>query len=110
MPLEATTPEIKIAPQYPPPNTPTFFADGVMNFNHSPEVAKFYWFRFDPAIGLGPNQTQIVAQTAIPLSGFVQTVAFFQAAIHKLIGQGSLDAQVWDNAVKEADKGFGFNG
>jgi hypothetical protein len=97
------------SPQYPPATIPTIFADGVTNFNNSIEITKFYFFRFDPTFaGVGPALPQVFAQVAMPMSGFVATVAFFKAAVEKLVEQGQVSKEAWENA-QTAQSGFKFN-
>jgi hypothetical protein len=95
--------------QYPPPSIPTLFADGALNFSNGVQVVKFYLFRFDPPLNaIGSNQAQAFAQVAMPMAGFVQTAAFFQAAIRALVAQGTLSEADW-KAAEDGNKGFTFN-
>jgi hypothetical protein len=96
-------------PVFPPPTLPTIFADGVANFFHSPEVGKFYLTRVDPEFGGGSRSNhQVIAQIAMPMSGFVYTAAFFAKAVERLIEQGSVTPEQW-KAASEAQAGFEFN-
>jgi hypothetical protein len=70
MPLSGTSGPTAVdvaAPVYPPASLPTLFVDGALNFNHSPQVVKFYFFRFDPSLtGGGTALPQAVAQVVMP--------------------------------------------
>lgn len=96
---------------FPHVTIPTVFADGVTNFFHSREVAKFYLSRFDPSLtGMGGVQAQSSCQVVMPLSSFMVTAAFFKTAVEALVAQGVLNKDDWSNALEAQAKGFKFNG
>src|SRR5690242_7366458 len=77
------------AGEFPPPQFPTVFADGVMSVANSTSVVKFYLFRFEPSFsGSGQSQTQPFVQVVMPIDGFVATFAFFEAAVTRYKEQG----------------------
>src|SRR5664279_4592446 len=89
-------------PKYPPTNLPSFFADGILNFTNSTENVKFYFYRYDPSLNaIGPANITPVCQTVMPLTAFVGTVAFLQAAINTLVKQGVVSADEWKKAQDE---------
>jgi hypothetical protein len=96
-------------PIYPAAYIPTVFADGALNFNHSPQVVKFYLFRFDPALNASPPMPQVAVQVVMPLSGIVQTAAFFNAAIENLVKQGQISEAEWEAAKQTNSRDFKFN-
>ena len=96
---------------YPASTLPTTFADLIQNLSHSPEIAKFYLVRFDPPNGgLGDNRAQIVGQVAMPLSGLIQSVAFFNQAVENLIKSGVVKRETWDAALAAQREQVRFNG
>jgi hypothetical protein len=71
--------------EFPPPQLPTVFADGVTNLATSLSVAKFYLARNDPSLtGDGQNRLQVFAQIIMPISGFLQAFAFFERTIDNM--------------------------
>jgi hypothetical protein len=51
--------------EFPNPEIPTIFADGIMNLANSYHVVKFYLFRFDPGI-INVNTARVdAAHTAL---------------------------------------------
>ena len=71
---------------FPPTDTETIFADGALNFSHSPSVVKFYLFRTDPHLeGKSVYRNQVVAQIVMPVAAFVQMQTFFESGLQRLI-------------------------
>lgn len=94
---------------YPHPSIPTFFADGVMNFNNSTEITKFYFFRYDPSFNAtGPNKPQASVQAVMSMTAFLQTAAFFNAAIENLMATGTVKKETWA-AAQAFQAGSKFN-
>ena len=74
---------------FPPPGAPTIFADGVLNLQQSPQVVKFYLFAFEASIGSGAEQRfNPVAQVVMPVSAFINTVAFFDSIADQMVKDG----------------------
>jgi hypothetical protein len=64
--------------------------------------------RIDPDLGGGPKSSQqIVAQVAMPMSGFVLSAAFFLRAIENLLAQGAVTKEQRERA-QAAQSGFEF--
>jgi hypothetical protein len=98
------------APIFPPATIPTVFTDGALNFNHSPQVVKFYLFRFDPALtGSSAALPQVIAQVVMPVPSMVHTAAFFNAAIENLVRQGHVSEADWKAAKESNLRDFKFN-
>jgi hypothetical protein len=75
--------------EYPPPNFPTVFADGVQSLINSPAIVKFFLARFEPTfVGDGRSQLQSFAQVIMPIDGFAMTAVFFEAQLRLLIQNG----------------------
>jgi len=93
--------------KFPGPTTQTLFADGVANFSHSTEFAKFYFFRMDPDFfGSGAVSGQIAAQVILPMTSLFQSVAFLNAAIEDIcIKSPDLKAK-WAEAQKFQKENF----
>ena len=86
-------------PVYPHPAIPTIFADGVANFVNSSEVFKFYLYRADPSSnGVGPPQSQPIAQIIMPMAGALGSIAFLQAVVMDLSKQYPAVAKAWQEA------------
>ena len=76
---------------FPAPQFPNMFADGVMSLAYSPTVVKFFLSRFEPSFaGDGRSQMQAFAQVAMPLDGFASMVAFFEAQLRVLVRAGHI--------------------
>jgi hypothetical protein len=76
------------ASDFPAPQFPTVFADGVMSIANSPSVVKFYLFRYDPSFsGSGQSRNQSFAQVIMPMDAFAATFALFERAVTKYIEQ-----------------------
>jgi hypothetical protein len=77
------------ADDFPSPQFPTVFADGVMSVANSLTIVKFFLYRFEPSFsGSGQSQTQPFAQVVMPMDAFAATFSFFEAAVQKYIEQG----------------------
>src|ERR1051325_9261410 len=87
---ETAVPAPPQPPEYPPFNFPTVFADGALSAVWGTEFIKFYLGRNDPdfkAASTVRQQTPFVL-VAMPLSGFVQTVTFFDSILTQMIRDG----------------------
>lgn len=75
---------------FPGPQFPTVFADGVVSLINSPTVVKFFLGRIEPSFaGDGRSQSQAFAQVIMPIDGFAMMFAFFEVQL-KLMIQGGL--------------------
>jgi hypothetical protein len=52
---------------------------------------------------------QVAVQVVMPLSGIVQTAAFFNAAIENLVKQGQISEAEWEAAKQTNSRDFKFN-
>jgi hypothetical protein len=91
---------------YPPYDLVTVFADGVGSANWQHGVAKFYLARLDPHLGAtGPAVLRPAVQIVMPYYGFMQTAAFFQRIITRMIAEGAIKQEDWDGVQSlEASK------
>jgi hypothetical protein len=77
------------AGEFPSPNFPTVFADGVQSLINSPAVVKFFLARFEPTfVGDGRSQLQAFAQVIMPMDGFAMMFVFFEAQLRGLVQRG----------------------
>jgi hypothetical protein len=77
------------ANEFPPPNFPTVFADGVLSLVNSRTTVKYFLARFEPSfIGDGRSQMQAFAQVVMPMDGFAMMFVFFEAQIRVLVENG----------------------
>jgi hypothetical protein len=74
---------------YPPADIPTIFIDGVMNLANSRYVVKCYLARFDPSIDAkSPYEAHVIAQLIMPIPSFIDTYAFFESGVRRMIKDG----------------------
>lgn len=74
---------------FPSPTTEVLFADGVWSLTNSPSVVKYYLVRLDPSFaGDGKVQANPIAQIVMPIDGFVNMFAFFEAQLQNLVNGG----------------------
>jgi len=79
---------------FPSPQFPTVFADGVGSLINSPTVVKFFLARFEPSFsGDGRSQLQAFAQVVMPIDGFAAMFAFFEAQVRIMVQAGHLNEQ-----------------
>lgn len=89
MPADAESEATEKA-DFPGPQFPTAFADGVLSLVYSPAVVKFFLARIEPSFaGDGKSQMQAFAQVVMPIDGFASMFAFFEAQL-KLMVKGGL--------------------
>jgi hypothetical protein len=94
---------VAIQEDFPASGMPTVYADGVTTIQPTPEVIKFYLARIDPNLKAdGRALTQPFAQVVMPMSGFLQTVAFFGKMVQNLIDQRVVTKEQVDEAYKAA--------
>jgi hypothetical protein len=75
--------------RYPSEYIPTIFADGVINFNRNQEVVRFYLSRLDPPLDAeGRPDLRSIAQVVMPVSRFLETAAFFENVLSRLVADG----------------------
>jgi hypothetical protein len=68
---------------------PTYFIDGVGNFQPGSEVGRFYLVRSDPAANaVGLSALRPVAQVVLTNSAFVNTAIFFESVLRGLVADG----------------------
>jgi hypothetical protein len=85
--------------KYPPKDLPIIFADYVPSASWQGGVVKFYFIRNDPSISADlTNSPQLVAQVAMPISGFASTVIFFEEQLKKMVTSGDLKSEVIEAA------------
>ena len=88
MPADAET-ERPSEADFPPPQFPTVFADGVSTLVNSQTVVKFFLSRFEPSFkGDGRSQLQAFAQVVMPMDGFATMFVFFEAQLKTMIKAG----------------------
>jgi len=76
---------------FPAPQFPNVFADGVMSLAFSPTMVKFFPSRFEPSFaGDGRSQMQAFTQVAMPMDGFASMVVFFEAQLKVLVRAGNI--------------------
>lgn len=102
------SPPVQPPAAYPPPGLPTHFADGVLNFQSGQQVVKFYLFAFEASTSsMTEHRFNPVAQVVMPVSAFINTVAFFDSVAQKLIKDGVVSQAELDQtrvAYAEAHK------
>jgi|SRR5579883_2001352 len=82
------------AKDFPERQFPTVFSDTILNLSTTGELAKFYLTRNDPSFtGSGQNLLQPFVQVVMPLSGFLQSFAFFERTIERMAGNNAMIAQ-----------------
>jgi hypothetical protein len=94
------------APEYPPPGLPVIYSDGVPSASWGAEVVKFYLARNDPDFraSAAPRKQNIYAQVVMPLNSFLQSTAFFDSILDRMVREGTLTAeQVATARAKNAD-------
>jgi len=85
--------------EFPSPTTDVVFADGVWSLTSSPAVVKYYLARFDPSFaGDGRVQVNAVVQVVMPIDGFVNMFAFFEAQLRDLINRGFVSEERLEQA------------
>ena len=78
-----------ISEGFPSATFPTAFADGVLNATISPEVVKFYLFRFEPSFkGDNRFQTQAVGKVVMPAARFVTAALYLNLQLESLVEKG----------------------
>jgi hypothetical protein len=88
MPADAETTQ-SLRADFPGPQFPTVFADGVASLVNSPAVVKFFLSRFEPSFGGdGRSQLQAFAQVVMPMDGFASMFVFFEAQLRVLVQAG----------------------
>lgn len=82
--------ETKTAPvDFPTPEFPTVFADGVISLVNSPAVVKFFLGRFDPSFaGDGRTQLNPITQIIMPMDTFANMCVFFEAQLRIFVQAG----------------------
>jgi hypothetical protein len=94
---ERSTEAIHLLPireSHPHGSIPTFYSDGVSSAQIGREVVRFYVSRFDPNMsGTGPAQNEPIAQIVMSASAFVQTAAFLNAMVDRMVDTGVLSAE-----------------
>ena len=94
---------LPIQGDFPPPDFPNLYADGVSSFAPAPQTVKFILSRVEPHLQAQDRSlVQPFAQVVMPMGGFLQTVAFFQSAVTNMMAQGIVTQQMWDEAQANA--------
>ena len=74
---------------YPTSYLPTVFADAVPTMTHAGGIVKFYYARIDPSFTADKTvKNNVIAQVIMPIEGFAQAVAFFDAQLEGIIREG----------------------
>ena len=93
---------------YPSPGLPTIFADGVLNFQSGQQVVKFYLFALEASTtSVSEHRFNPVAQVVMPVSAFLNTVAFFDSVAQRMVKDGLVSQAELDrtrSAYAEAHK------
>ena len=80
--------------EYPPAQTPTVYADGIINLSTTLSVAKFYLARFDPSVtGDGTNKLQVFAQVVMPLQAIAQSYVFLEKTLSRMAKNNAILAE-----------------
>jgi hypothetical protein len=83
------TPQAADKAEFPSPQFPTVFADGVLSLVNSPTVVKFFLGRIEPTfVGDGRSQMQAFAQVIMPIDGFASMFVFFEAQLKTMVRNG----------------------
>jgi hypothetical protein len=89
-----------------PRDIPLLFADGIANFAHSAEIARFYLYRFDPgAEGVTDRADATVtgvSQIVMPFGAALDAAAFLLNAIDNLSAKDAAVAEKWKKAKANA--------
>jgi hypothetical protein len=87
--------------EYPTPETPTIFADGIKNLANTSQMAKFYLFRFDPSFtGSDRAKVRPCAQIVMSIDALTNAFAFLENAVKQLQVQGVISEQALETARK----------
>ena len=87
--MSADTETTAAPADFPTPEFPTVFADGVMSLVNSPAVVKFFLGRFDSSFaGDGRTQLNPVSQIVMPMDAFANMFVFFEAQLRIFIQAG----------------------
>jgi len=90
-------------PEFPAPNFPTVFCDGVQSLANSATVVKLFLSRFDPDMwGGGDSRMQPIAQVVMPMEAFIVTAAFFDQRIKLWLEQGLIRQDYVDQVRRTA--------
>jgi len=74
---------------FPGPQFPTVFADGVVSLVNSPTVVKFFLGRIEPSFaGDGRSQMQAFEQVIMPMDGFAAMFVFFEVQLKSMMQRG----------------------
>jgi hypothetical protein len=93
---------------YPSPQFPTVFADGVSNIVNSKQVTKFFLTRFESDLAsTNPSKSQPFMQVVTSMEGFAATFTFFEAAVERYVSQDLLTQQMI-NQFREAQKSINW--
>jgi len=88
---------------YPAPDFPTVFADGVMSTAWGRGLVKMYLYRTDPQFQARPgSRDNPIEQIIMPVFGFAQMCALFGRTLKALVEQGHLSQEQLD-AIYAAD-------
>lgn len=80
-----------------PDSIPTLFSDGILNLANSSSIVKFYLGRLDPQSD-GTHRTVACGQVVMPLEGFVNSIAFVERMVAKLVSEGIISQAALDVA------------
>jgi hypothetical protein len=83
-------PEI-VHDDFPPPDMPVIYADGVSTAAPAQQTVKFFLARVEPHLR-AENRTlvQPITQVVMPLAGFLQTAFFFENIVKNMEAQGTI--------------------
>lgn len=95
---------IPIQAGFPSPDFPTIYVDGVTSLVPGAQVVKIYMGRVEPSLNAEPkSQTTAVLQLVMPANGFLQTAAFFNTQMQRMVRE----KMVTEEQVEAAKKSVG---
>jgi hypothetical protein len=101
---QSATPPRPPEPEWPQPQFPVIFADGVLSTAWGRGVVKFYFYRTDPEFRATPNsggRDTPFAEVVMTVSGFAAMVIHFQRTLETLVQQNEI-TEVQVNQIRQA--------
>jgi hypothetical protein len=86
--------------EFPASTFPTVFSDGVISFVPTVPIVKFYLGRIDPNMfGRGGAVMNPFAQVIMPTLAFVDTAAFLQQQVRRMVREKMITQEQVDQAA-----------